>query len=96
MVDKIDPTKWVWIFNGSAKGYPGAVFSCKERADAWILSHQLTGTLTLYPVDVGVYDWALANSYFSPEKDGHSSAEFIGRFTTASQEHYHYEDGSEA
>nr|WP_206170601.1 hypothetical protein [Spirosoma pollinicola] len=49
--------------------------------------------LTLYPLDTGVYDWSLEKGYFEAEKEADPKATFIQRFTTASQEHYHYEDG---
>jgi hypothetical protein len=49
--------------------------------------------LTLYPLDIGVYEWAIARGLFTPKKDKHRTVEFIGGFTTASMEHYHYEHG---
>jgi hypothetical protein len=50
--------------------------------------------LTQYPVDSGVYDWAVATGSFRPGKPEHSSAEYIGRFTTAAQEHEHFTSGT--
>ncbi len=85
----------VWVFNGAQSRFPSAVFSSKELAATWIREHKLSGTLTRYPVDLSAYDWAVGRGYFVPRKEGHRSAEFIGKFTAASQEHYHYEEGVE-
>jgi hypothetical protein len=50
--------------------------------------------ITEYPVDVGVYDWAVARGSFCPSKSHHSTPEFIGGFTTATQNHGHFTDGA--
>jgi hypothetical protein len=83
----------VWVFNGARAQFPSAVFTIRELAEKWIRDNKLTGILTRYPLDQSVYEWALARQYFEPRKEEHTSSTFIGRFTTASQEHYHYEDG---
>ncbi len=80
----------VWVFNGANAAFPSGVFSTKERAEEWIRTHRLEGTLTAYPVDIPVYDWALSHGLFKPRRDDQSSSAFMQRFTTASQEHYHY------
>jgi hypothetical protein len=49
--------------------------------------------LTLYPVDIGVHEWAIARSLFTPKQEKHSSSAFIGSFTTASLPHHDYENG---
>jgi hypothetical protein len=84
----------VWVFNGARSHFPSGVFSRLETAEAWIRQHQLTGTLTRYPVDLGAYDWALGQKYFTPSKPEQTSPEFIGKFSAANQEHYHYENGA--
>jgi hypothetical protein len=81
----------VWIFTGSKTQFPSGVFTERQIAERWIREHRLTGTLTAYPVDVGAYDWAVAAGHFSPKREDQRSAEFIQRFSSASQEHYHYE-----
>ena len=86
----------VWIFHGAGAQFAGGVFTTVEQAEQWIGRHRLTGVLTLYPVDQGVFDWALAKGIFSPRDESHTSAKFIGGFTSASMEHYHYEDGRRA
>jgi hypothetical protein len=89
-------TSSVWIFHSSAKRWPnfaGAVFSNRPTAEEWIRAHSCSGTLTEYPLDVGVYDWAIENNRFTPKKPEHYTPEFVGGFTTASQDHHHYENG---
>jgi hypothetical protein len=80
----------VWVFNGPNSTFPSGVFSTKERAEDWIHRHRLEGTLTAYPLDISAYDWALKHNLFKPRRDDQKSPEFMQRFTTASQEHYHY------
>ena len=83
----------VWVFTGARSQFPSGVFTTLELAELWIRRHSLTGTLTQYPVDQGAYDWAIEEGFFIASKPEHHSAEFIGRFSAANQEHYHYEDG---
>jgi hypothetical protein len=84
----------VWIFTGPRALFPAGVFTRRERAEEWICLHKLSGTLTAYPLDVGTFDWALAAGYLTPKRDDQRSPEFIERFSSASQEHYHYENGN--
>ena len=83
----------IWVFNGAASHFPSGVFSSKEVAEEWITKHSLTGVLTKYPVDIGVYEWAIQNGFLKPAEEREKTASFIQRFSSASQEHYHYEDG---
>jgi hypothetical protein len=87
------PERGVWIFLGEGGRWPSGVFSSREAAVEWIAEHHLTGMITEYPVDVGVYDWAIATGSFHPGKPEHSSSGFIGRFTTAAQEHEYFTGG---
>lgn len=82
----------VWVFNGARSIFPGGVFTSREMAEKWILKNNLIGTLTRYPLDSAIYDYAIENGWFQPKEPRHSEPEFIQRFTSASQEHYHYED----
>lgn len=83
----------IWLFHGAQGRFASGVFTTREKAEVWIAHHKLSGVLTLYPVNQGVYDWAISNDLFEVKKSEHSDAPFIQKFTTASQEHYHYEDG---
>ena len=82
----------VWVFNGGG-AFPSAVFTSRDRGEAWIALHKLTGALTRYPLDVGVYEWAIGLGAFKPKQSHQSEPKFIGRFSSASLEHYHYEAG---
>jgi hypothetical protein len=88
-----NPERSVWIFLGDRAKRPSGVFSSREAAVRWIAEHHLTGMITEYPVDVGVYDWAVGRGSFRPGKPQHSSPDFIGGFTTAVQNHGHFTDG---
>jgi hypothetical protein len=85
------PERSVWIFLGDRAHWPSGVFSSREAAVRWITGH-LTGMITGYPVNVGVYGWAVASGSFRPSKPRHSSG-FTGGYTTAAQEHEHFTDG---
>ena len=86
----------VWIFTGPKAQFPAGAFTQREIAELWIRQHGLSGTLTAYPVDVGAFDWAVSAGHFTPKRDDQRSADFIQRFSSASQEHYHYEHGNAA
>lgn len=83
----------VWVFNGNNSKFPSGVFSTMELAEAWIQKYGLSGTLTKYPIDEGVYDWALAKGTFKIKREDHTQAKFIQSFSSAFQEHYHFEEG---
>lgn len=86
--------EYIWLFVAPFAGFPGGIFTSFEDAQAWISRHGLTGTLTLYPLNIGVYDWAVEQSLFVPRKPHEFTPEFIARFSSASMEHYHYEAGA--
>lgn len=90
-----DDIQYVWVFNGRRATFPSGVFSSRESADAWIAKHSLKGTLTKYPLNVGAYEHAIEMEWFTPQKPYQEESEFIGRFTSASQEHHHYEDDAD-
>jgi len=86
----------VWVFHGAGGRLTSGVFASRLQAEEFIELYRLTGTLTKYPVGVSAYDWAIQEKLFEPKKPEHYEAGFIQRFTTASQEHYHYEEGQPA
>jgi hypothetical protein len=90
MAEEENSLKEVWVFNGPKNQFPSAVFTSRELAEAWIERHELRGTLTAYPLDVSVYDWATGLGYFTPKREEQTGAGFIANFSSASQEHYHY------
>ena len=83
----------VWVFLGERAIHPAAVFSSREKAEVWIAAHGLDGILTLYPVDEPIYEWAIARGIFRPKQPYQFEAKFIQRFSSASQDYYHYELG---
>jgi hypothetical protein len=83
----------VWVFNGNNSSFPSGIFSTRELAENFIIEYKLSGVLTLYPLDQSVYDWAISNNFFSIKKDDEKTPKFIQRFSSASQEHFHYENG---
>jgi hypothetical protein len=84
----------IWVFHGINGRFASGVFDTLQLAETWISQHKLTGVLTAYPLNTGAYDWAVTNQFFTPTKEVHATAEFIGRFSAATQEHFHYADGS--
>ena len=84
----------MWVFLGEDSRWPSGVFSSRELAERWIGERGLTGMLTQYPLDVGVYDWAVAEGLFRPGKPAHISTAFIAGFTSARQSHAHFVDGA--
>ena len=86
----------VWVFNGNeTTGFPSGVFANKASAENWIANHRLSGTLTRYPIGFGVYDLMVSEGLFQPRDERHETSEFIGSFSSAHQEHYHYREGVE-
>lgn len=84
----------IWIFNGSGYGsFPSGVFTEKSKAHTWIIQHKLSGTLTLFPMNDGLYDWTIKNKYFESKNTHETSPEFIQNFSCSNLEHYHYENG---
>jgi hypothetical protein len=83
----------VWVFNGVNNKFPSAIFTNRKDAEDWISKFLLSGILTLYPLNQSVYEWAITNNFFSPKSGKDSSPEFIQKFSSASQEHYHYDEG---
>jgi hypothetical protein len=81
----------VWVFQGAGGRFTSGVFASRGQAEEFITQYRLTGVLTKYPVGISVYDWAIQEQLFEPRKPEHYEAGFIQRFTTASQEHYHYD-----
>lgn len=85
----------VWVFNGARASFPSGVFTSRELAEAWIQRHALTGTLTKYPLDTGMYEHSIATRSFTPRKPEHTTSEFIGKFSGGGLDHWHYENGSQ-
>ncbi len=81
----------VWLFQGNRVSQPSAACSELGRAVHIIAQRSLSGLLTEYPLNEGVYDWAVRRGFYRPK--GEPDPIFIGKFTSASQKHYHFEHG---
>jgi hypothetical protein len=91
MAIETNDLKYVWVFNGNRNHFPSAVFTERLLAEEWIQKNQLEGTLTAYPLNVSVYDWLIEEGYFTPKKEEQKSPDSIANFSSAHQEHYHFE-----
>ena len=88
------PERHVWIFNGVGGQFPGGAFTSRELAEQWIRARRLSGTLTAYPLDEDCFDWALrVGAITGRARTRGNEPVFVGSFSSAVQEHYHYEDG---
>jgi hypothetical protein len=83
----------IWVFCGNRAAFPSGLFSSFEAAKRWIAENRLSGTLSKYPLDIPLYDWAISNGFFEIKKPEHRDPGFIAKFTCANVEHYHYENG---
>jgi hypothetical protein len=84
----------VWVFVGNRARFPSAVFAKKADADRWIRSRRVSGTLTRYPLDTAIYDWAVGRRIFTPKGPRQATPDFVARFTSAAQKHFHYDAGA--
>jgi hypothetical protein len=90
----------IWIFHATGARFAGGAFADVGLAEAWISKHRLSGILTAYPRDEGCFDWAVRTGSVGMKREKleqkKDDPSFIGGFTSASQEHFHYEDGRRA
>jgi hypothetical protein len=84
---------FIWIFCGERGDFPSGVFYDLDAAEAWVREHSLTGVLTQYPTNAGVYNWMIERGYFRPKAPHQVAPQFIGRFSSAYLTHYHYAQG---
>jgi hypothetical protein len=83
----------VWVFHGAGRRFTSGGFTSRPQAEEFMSRYQLSGILTKYPLGISAYDWAQQKGLFQPSKPEQYTTGFIQRFSSASQEHYHYEDG---
>jgi hypothetical protein len=91
MSRNIDTNEWIWIYNFPGADFPCAIFDSLSKASEWIMDNKVSGTLTKMPVNISVYDWAKQAGYFKPKTPHHFSPKYIGQFSSAYLEHYHFE-----
>jgi hypothetical protein len=85
----------VWVFHGEGGRLASAVFTTVEKADAWVAEHKLSGLLTWYPLDTGIYQWVIAKGYWTPKRKEHYEPRIIQGFSSYVH-HHHYENGRRA
>lgn len=85
----------IYVFVGEGGSFPSGVFTTTEDAEQWIRKYSLSGVLSQYPVDKGLYDWAIEKDFFTVKNEHQKEADFIQRFTCASMEHFHFENGEQ-
>ena len=82
---------------GENSRFPGGVFTILSDAETWIKKYKLTGMLSAMPLNQGLFDWAVENGALNMKKEKFEEKSkdpiFIAACTTASLEHYHYENG---
>ncbi|CAA7391639.1 DUF7710 domain-containing protein [Chryseobacterium fistulae] len=84
----------MYVFIGEGSNFPSGIFTTLENAKEWIDKYSLNGILNKYPIDMGVYDWAIKEDFFTIKNEYQKESKFIQRFICASMEHFHFEDGS--
>lgn len=85
----------LYIFMGEGARFPSGTFTTLENAEQWIRKHSLSGVLGQYPVDEGLYDWAIEENLFTIKNEHQKEAGFIQRFTCAAIDHFHFENGEQ-
>lgn len=92
-------SKSIWVFHAAGARFSGGVFDDLSIAKAWILQNRLTGVLTAYPLNEGCFEWAVRMKCVGMKAEKldvkKTDPGFVGGFTTAAQEHFHFEDGVE-
>jgi hypothetical protein len=83
----------LYVFNGNNSVFPSGLFTEHELAVNWIKLNKLSGVLNVYPVNIGLYDWAIENNLFAIKNDNQRKPSFIERFSCAELEHYHFDNG---
>ena len=83
----------IWVFYGANGRFASGVFTSRDAAEQWIRKYKLTGVLTKYPLDEGVFDWAIKVGHFNVKKESQNLASFIQNFTSASQDHIRFQNG---
>ncbi len=85
-------TDHVWVFVGDQARNTSGVFTSLELAENWISRHSLTGLLTHYPLNEGVFDWVVRTTRVKESFARGASAGIIGSFCSH-LDHFHYQNG---
>ena len=91
------PDRCAWVFLAEGASFPGGVFTSRELAEAWIQSRGLSGVLTAYPLDESCFDWASQHGLVTGRAAARGDEPaFVGAYTSAAQDHFHYSAGQPA
>lgn len=78
---------FVWVFQ--CKSAEAGVFTEFRLAALWARQHKVSGLLTRFPLNQGIYDWAVENDYLTEKQIGHGrEGLYLGTF-----KHFHFENG---
>ncbi len=83
--------KFIFVFHGEGAKFAAGVYDNLEEAKRSIAAHKMSGMLTSYSVNETAYDYAVRSDFFQPKST--QSESFVQNFTSASQEHYHFQNG---
>ena len=81
----------VFIFHGSGAKFAAGVYDGLDAAKRNIAAHKMSGLLTKYSLNETAFDYAIRNKLFEPKEE--KPAHFVQRFTSAAQDHFHFENG---
>lgn len=87
----VEGGRFIFVFHGTDAKFASGVYESLEDAKRSIAAHKMSGILTSDPVNETVYDYAVRNEFFQPKPT--QSESFVQKFTSASQEHYHFQNG---
>jgi len=60
---------WIRLFNGANGAILSGIFIERALAEQWIVENPLTRLLNKYPLDIGLYDWAVENEIFTAKRE---------------------------
>ncbi len=91
------PESNIWVFLGDGGNFPSAAFNDFKSIEKWVSDNKLTGMISALPMNQGFFDWAVENDAISMKEEKialkKKDSRFIATFTTASIDHWHYENG---
>lgn len=83
--------RFIFVFHGVDAKFAAGVFESLHDAKRSIATHKMSGMLTRYSMNETAYDYAIRSEFFLPKPT--QSESFVQKFTSASQEHYHFQNG---
>lgn len=81
-----------WVFHGDTSRFANAVFAKRQDAESWIAKHRLSGLLTEYPINHGMFDIAASLNLIPKNIAAAASPQYIQQYVLGIS-HGHYENG---